>query len=92
MDENTWHAAFVHPQHPWRDFEHTFSDPREVPPAAIRRPSTVAGLPAFDIYLLSDSAPWPASSTFTYSRSVMGELRDHEPPEYGLDLDATPAA
>ena len=92
MDEITWRAAFVHPQHPWRDFEHTFREARGVPPASIRRPSTVAGLPAFDVYLLSDSEPWPASSTFTYSRTVLGDLRDHQPPEFGLDLDETAAA
>ncbi|WP_431220065.1 hypothetical protein [Leifsonia xyli] len=88
MSENTWRAAFAHPQHPWRDFELSFSEPREVPPASIRRPSSLAGMPAFDIYLLSDSEPWPSSVIFTYTQSVLGDLRDHRPPEYCLDLDA----
>ena len=86
MTEDTWRADFVHPQHPWRDFEHTFPDGRELPPASIRRPSSLAGVPAFDIYLLSDSEPWPAASTFTYTQSVFGDLRDHVPPEYCLDM------
>ena len=87
MSDTTWRAAFVHPQHPWRDFEHHFAG-REYPPASIRRPSSLAGMEAFDVYLLSDSEPWPGGSTFTYSQTVLGDLRDHTPPEYCLDMDA----
>lgn len=90
MSDMTWRAAFVHPQHPWRDFEHHFGE-RELPPASIRRPSSLAGMTAFDVYLLSDSEPWPAGSTFTYTQTVLGDLRDHTPPEYCLDMDGTPA-
>ena len=87
MSENTWRAAFVHPQHPWRDFEHVFPS-REFPPASIRRPSSLAGMPAFDVYLLSDSEPWPEASTFTYTQTVLGELSEHTPPEHSLDMEA----
>jgi len=83
---NTWRASFRHPQHPWRDFEHSFYDDRKIPPASIRRPSYLAGMPAHDIYLLSDSAPWPDHCVYTYTQSVIGDLRSHEPPEYCLDL------
>ena len=94
MSDSTWHASFVHPQHPWRDFEHTFPGDREVPPATIRRPASLAGMPAIDIYLLSDSEPWPASCVFTYTESVPGTLADHQPPDYCLDMspeEPTPA-
>lgn len=30
----------------------------------------MAGLPAFDIYLLSDSSGWPEQATFTYVNTV----------------------
>ena len=90
MSDTIWRAAFVHPQHPWRDFEHHF-DPREFPPASIRRPSSLAGMPAFDVYLLSDSEPWPAASTFTYTQTIVGDLSDHTPPDYSLDMDAADA-
>ncbi|MDR6611101.1 hypothetical protein J2Y42_000513 [Leifsonia sp. 1010] len=43
-------------------------------------------MPAHDIYLLSDSAPWPDHCVYTYTQSVIGDLRSHEPPEYCLDL------
>ncbi|MFP3464146.1 hypothetical protein [Leifsonia sp. SIMBA_070] len=92
MNEDTWRASFVHPQHPWRDFEHHFSGDREVPPAHIRRPSSLAGMPAFDLYLLSDSEPWPSGSTYTYTQSVLGHLGEHEPPEYCLDMEEDGAA
>ncbi|MDR6972987.1 hypothetical protein [Leifsonia shinshuensis] len=87
MSEETWRAAFVHPQHPWRDFQRTLPVCGEVPPAAIRRPGSLAGMPAFDVYLLSDSSPWPAASTYTYTQSVLGDLRDHRPPEFSIDLE-----
>jgi hypothetical protein len=87
MSESTWRARFVHPQHPWRDFERPFSDAREIPPASIRKPGTLAGMPAVDIYLLSDSIAWPDECVFTYTRSVVGDLRSHEPPEHCLDLE-----
>jgi hypothetical protein len=108
VSDNTWHATFVHPQHPWRDFEHTFEGDREIPPASIRRPALLAGMPAVDVYLLSDSEPWPASSVFTYTavdvyllsdsepwpassvftytESLLGDLADHRPPDYCIDM------
>ncbi|MGO4533366.1 hypothetical protein [Leifsonia sp. 2MCAF36] len=86
MSDSTWRAEFVHPQHPWRDFEHTFVDEREFPPAHIRRTASLAGMPAVDIYLLSDSEPWPESCVFTYTQSLLGDLADHHPPEYCLDM------
>jgi hypothetical protein len=77
----------VHPQHPWRDFEHPFADGREIPPATIRKPRSWAGMPAFDIYLLSDTVAWPDECVFTYTETVVGDLRTHRPPEYCLDLE-----
>ncbi|WP_285115652.1 hypothetical protein [Leifsonia sp. fls2-241-R2A-40a] len=88
MSDETWRAEFHHPQHPWRDFAHEFASGREYPPASIRRPSSLAGMPAHDVYLLSDSEPWPAAATYTYTQSIVGSLREHPAPEYNLDMDA----
>lgn len=88
MSDTSWRASFVHPQHPWRDFEHTFADEREHPPASIRREASLLGMPSVDVYLLSDSGPWPASSVFTYTESVVGGFADHRPLDYSLDLPA----
>lgn len=87
MTGSSWRAVFAHPQHPWRDFERVIPGEREIPPAEIRLPSSLAGLPAYTVYLLSDSSPWPEYSTYTYSESVPGRMSEHQPPEYALDLD-----
>jgi len=86
VSDKTWLAAFVHPQHPWRDFEHTFTEEREYPPASIRRPASLAGMSSVDVYLLSDSAAWPVSSVFTYTESLIGEPSDHLPAEFGIEM------
>jgi hypothetical protein len=91
VTDSSWRAVFAHPQHPWRDFERVIGGAREVPPAAIRLPGSLAGLPAYRIYLLSDSEDWPQSSTYTFTQSVPGRMSDDEPPEYCLDLEAEDA-
>ena len=67
-----------------------FPSPTRSPPAAIRRPSSLAGLPAYDIYLLSDSTDWPTSSTYTFTETVLGSLADNDAPENGIDLTPSP--
>ncbi|WP_374008509.1 hypothetical protein [Leifsonia sp. LS-T14] len=89
MRASTWRADFVHPQHPWRDYHRHLPLTGEVPPAAIRTPGVLIGLPAYDIYLLSDSEPWPISCTYTYTQSILGDLSEDGPPEYSIDLDRT---
>src|SRR5438094_674816 len=69
----SWRCEFRHTQHPWRDTDVNVEVGGEVPPPAIRRRATLAGLPAFDVYLLSDSARWPSSAVFTYVQTVTGE-------------------
>ncbi|MEN0083182.1 MAG: hypothetical protein AAGC66_00305 [Leifsonia sp.] len=83
---DTWLAIFQHPQHPWRNFEHSFPRSHQLPPAAIRTPSLLAGMPAYDVYLLSDSTAWPAAATFTYTESVLGSLADTEPVDHTIDM------
>jgi hypothetical protein len=66
----SWRCDFRHLQHPWRDSQELIDVGGDVPPAAIRRRTTFAGVPAFDVYFLSDSEPWPEAAVFTYAQTV----------------------
>lgn len=83
----SWRCEFHHGQHPWRDSHVLVEADREIPPAAIRRQSSLAGLAAYDVYLLSDSEQWPASAVFTYVQTVTSA---HDLPSdvlpYTLDI------
>ena len=85
-----WQCELVHRQHPWRDLTiDVFAGADgELPPGAVRRPTTFVGMRAWDVYLLSDGAAWPASAAYTFTETVTN--REEVPAELlpsTIDLD-----